>query len=253
MLAEERRQRILHALSRQGAVTVTALSRTLGYSESTLRRDLHRLAATGLLRRTHGGAVVESGYAEYEPRPQDKAVLHEAEKRAIGRTAAQLVAPGDVVALNGGTTSVEVARAIRGVPGLHVVTNSVGVAAELADHGIEVTVTGGSLRRSLELSGPLTEQAMRDLHVHTAFVGVDGLSLHRGLTTYNMIEARTNRAIIEHAERVVVVADHTKIGKVTTALIAPCQVISTLITDTAAPADCLDQFRAAGIEVILAL
>jgi DeoR/GlpR family transcriptional regulator of sugar metabolism len=116
-----------------------------------------------------------------------------------------------------------------------------------------VTVTGGSLRRSLELSGPLTEQAMRDPHVHTAYIGVDGLSLDHGLTTYNLIEARTNRAIIDHAERVVVVADHTKIGKVTTALIAPCQVVSTLVTDAGAPEECLDQFRAAGIDVLLAL
>jgi DeoR/GlpR family transcriptional regulator of sugar metabolism len=234
-------------------VTVTDLSHALGYSESTLRRDLHRLASTGLLRRTHGGAVVQPNYADSEPRPQDKAVLHDAEKRAIGRMAAQLVAPGDVVALNGGTTTVEVAHAIRSIPDLHVVTNSIGVAGELADQGIEVTVTGGSLRGSLELSGPLTEQSMRDLHVHTAFIGVDGLSLHHGLTTYNLIEARTNRAIIEHADRVVVVADHSKLGKVTTALIASCQVISTLVTDAAAPAECLDEFRAAGIEVVVAL
>ncbi len=253
VLAEERRQRILHALSRQGAVTVADLSRALGYSESTLRRDLHRLAGTGVLRRTHGGAVVEPNYADSEPRPQDKAVLLDAEKRAIGRAAAQLVAPGDVVSLNGGTTTVAVARAIRGIANLHVVTNSIGVAAELGDQDIEVTVTGGSLRRSLELCGPLTEQSMRDLHVQTAFVGVDGLSLDHGLTTYNLIEARTNRAIIERADRVVVVADHSKIGKVTTALIAPCRVVSTLVTDAAAPAQCLDQFRAAGIEVVLAL
>jgi DeoR/GlpR family transcriptional regulator of sugar metabolism len=253
MLAEERRQQILHALSRQGAVTVTILSQTLGYSESTLRRDLQRMARAGLLRRTHGGAVVERTYVEPEPRPQDKAVLHRAEKRAIGHAAARLVAPGDVVALNGGTTTVQVAHAFRGIADLHVVTNSIAVAAELADQAVEVTVTGGTLRRSLELAGPLTEQTVGDLYVRTAFIGVDGLSLQYGLTTYNLIEARTNRAIIERAERVVVVADHTKIGKVTTALIAPCRVVSTLITDAAAPPERLDELRMAGIEVIIAL
>ena len=114
-------------------------------------------------------------------------------------------------------------------------------------------MTGGVLRRTLALSGPFTEQALRDLHVHSAFIGVDGMSLELGLTTYNLIEARTNRTIIEHAERVVVVADGTKLGKKTTVVIAPCTVVSTLITDVGAPAERLDEFRRAGIEVIIAL
>jgi len=257
LLGEERRRRIARALARQGAVQVTWLSRDLGCSEATLRRDLQRMEDDGLLRRTHGGAVVDatdSGVAT-EPSLRDKAVLRAAEKQAIATAAARLIAPGDVVALNGGTTTVEVARRLRdhAPESLRVLTNSVGVAVELADvPGMDVMLTGGSLRGSLELSGPLAEQSLRDLYVDTAFIGVDGLTVAHGLTTYNQAEAYINRAMMGRARRVVVVADHTKIGRVTMALIAPARAMAVLVTDALAAPDELAGFRAAGVEVIVA-
>lgn len=253
MLGEERRDRILQALDLQGAVKIAALRALLGCSEATLRRDLQQLEDDGLLRRTHGGAVRLKPEALHERSLRDKAALCAEEKQAIGRTAAALVTPGAVIALNGGTTTAQVARALRQLPNLRLVTNSIGVAAELADQSnVEVTVTGGTLRGSLELYGPHAEQMLRQLFVRTAFLGVDGLTLQHGLTTYNPLEAHTNQVIISRAERVVVVADHTKIGRVTMALIAPCSAIHMLITDRAAPPDELDALRAAGIEVLLA-
>ena len=147
----------------------------------------------------------------------------------------------------------QVARALREVPHLRLVTNSIGVAAELYDRPDgEVIVTGGRLRGTQELHGPLAEHALRDLYVHTAFIGIDGLTLEHGLTTYNPLEAYVNRTIIARAERVVVVADHTKIGRVTLALIAPCEAIHILITDANAPDGELDALRAAGVEVVIA-
>jgi len=229
MLGEERRKKILRELSFRGAITVTSLRQTLGYSETTLRRDLQRMAEAGLLRRAHGGAVIDVVDDPIESSPTAKAVLHADEKQAIGAAAARLVTPGDTLALNGGTTTAQVARALRGLTPLRLVTNSIGVASDLAGQpGIEVTLTGGTVRGSLELSGP------------------------HGLTTYDQVEAQTNRAIIAHAERVVVVADHTKIGRVTMALIAPYQAVHTLVTDEAASADDLDALRERGIEVIIA-
>lgn len=254
LLAEERRRRVMEALARRGAVSVAALSRALGSSEATLRRDLQRLEEEGLLRRTHGGAVLAGDSAEAELFPPDKAALQVVEKRAIADAAARLVAPGEVVALNGGTTTLEVARRLRAVEGLRVVTNSVGVAAELAGTpSLEVTLTGGTLRGSLELFGPLAEQALRNIYVDTAFIGVDGFTLQHGLTTYNQAEAYINRIMIGQARRVIVVADHTKIGRVMMALITPARAIAALITDTAAPRDQLDEMAAAGIEVVVAV
>lgn len=253
MLGATRRDRILHELERQGAVKVAALRDALGFSEATLRRDLQLMEEGGLLRRAHGGAVRLKPDNGRERSPRDKAALCVEEKHAIGRAAAGLVTPGDIVALNGGTTTLQVARALRSVGNLRVVTNSIGVAAELAEQpGMEVTVTGGTLRGSLELYGAQAEQALQHLFVRIAFVGVDGLTFRHGLTTYNPLEAHTNGVIMSRAERVAVVADHTKIGRVTMALIAPCTAVHMLITDRAAPADELTALRGAGIEVILA-
>jgi len=254
LLAEERRRRIMAALARRGAVQVSALSQALGCSEATLRRDLRRLEEEGLLRRTHGGAVFTGDSPEAEPLPQDKATLQVVEKRAIAVAAARLVAPGEVVALNGGTTTLEVARLLRPIDNLRVVTNSVGIAVELAGApGLEVTLTGGTLRGSLELFGPLAEQLLRNVYVDTAFIGVDGLTVRHGLTTYNQAEAYINRIMIGQARRVIVVADHTKIGRVTMALIAPVGDVVALVTDAAAPRAQLDELRAAGIEVVVAV
>lgn len=253
MLSAERRDRILDALDRHGAVKVTTLHDTLGFSEATLRRDLQQLEDDGLLRRTRGGALRLKPEVVQERSVSDKAAICAAEKQAIGRAAARLVLPGDVIALNGGTTTAQLARALHQVASLRLVTNSIGVAAELAGRpNVEVTVTGGTLRGSMELYGPQAEQMLEHLFVRTAFLGVDGLTLRHGLTTYNPLEAHTNQAIIARAERVVVVADHTKIGRVTLALIAPCSAIHTLITDSAAPTGELEALRAAGIEVLIA-
>lgn len=253
LLGEERRERILTMLTQQGRINAAALSRRLGCSVATLRRDLQSLQEAGLLRRTHGGALRLRAQPELEPSIAEKAAACAAQKRAIGIAAAQLARPGDAVAFTGGTTTVQVARAIRDVPHLRAVTNSISVAAELVvSPEVEITVTGGRLRGTLEMHGPLAEQSLRDLYVDIAFIGVDGLTLRHGLTTYNQLEAAVNRLLIERARRVVVVADHTKIGRVTLALIAPSRSMHTLITDAAAPAHELEALRAAGIDIIIA-
>jgi len=254
LLAAERRLRIMEALARRGAVGVATLSHILGCSEATLRRDLQRLDDEGLLRRTHGGAVLRDDGPAAELFPSDKAVLQVGEKRAIAAAAAKLIAPGETVALNGGTTTLEIARRLRTIDNVRVVTNSIGVAAELAGvPGLEVTVTGGTLRGSLELSGPLAEHSLHNLYVDTAFIGVDGLTAQQGLTTYNQSEAFINRAMIGQARRVIAVADHTKIGRVMMAFIAPVDALAILITDSAAPRAHLAELRAAGIEVVVTL
>jgi DeoR/GlpR family transcriptional regulator of sugar metabolism len=253
LFATERRDRILDTLDQTGSVTVSDLHVVMGASEATLRRDLQLMEDDGLLRRTHGGAVRLRPELAHERSVSDKARLCSVEKQAIGRAAARLVSAGDVVALNGGSTNVQVARALRHIENLRLVTNSIGVAMELAGQpNVEVTVSGGTLRGSLELYGADAEHMLEHLYVRTAFLGVDGLSFRQGLTTFNPLEAHTNQVIISRADRVVVVADHTKIGRVTLALIAPCSVVHTVITDSAAPAQELEALREAGIEVIFA-
>ncbi|HLT59464.1 MAG TPA: DeoR/GlpR family DNA-binding transcription regulator [Limnochordales bacterium] len=249
MMKEQRQQRILSELAQRGAVSVVDAARLLGVSEATIRRDLDELARQGKLRRTHGGAVA---LEHHEELPFNlKAISFAAEKRRIGAAAAALIQPGQVIGCTGGTTVAHVAKALRGKR-VVVVTNAINIAVELAaSEETEVIVSGGSLRsRSLEMVGHVAERTFRELYVDVAIMGVDGISLEHGLTTYHLSEAHTNRVLIEQAREVWVVADHSKVDKVTPAFIGPLSLVRRFITDTEAPAAFLEELRLRGIEVI---
>jgi DeoR family transcriptional regulator of aga operon len=240
---------ILERLADDGTVGVAALASELGVSEATVRRDLRALDEQRLLERSHGGAV--SHGTVYELPVRYRGGHARAEKQRIAREAAARVQDGDVVALTGGTTTTEVARLLGRRSGLSVVTNALNIAAELAVRpNLKLVVTGGVARSaSYELVGPLAEGTLRAVNVDTAFVGVDGIDAAAGLTTQNETEAATNRALLERARRVVVVADATKLGHVAFASICPLQAIDELITDDGADAGALRRLRAAGLQV----
>lgn len=223
----------------------------LGVSEATVRRDLRALEQAALLRRTYGGAALADQGDELPY--QFKVTAFLPEKRRIGAAAASMIQPGQVVGCTGGTTVAQVIRALKGKP-VTIVTNSVTVATELASSPeAEVIVTGGVLRgRSYELVGPVAERTIKDFYLDVALIGVDGLSLHHGLTTYNHAEAYANRSFMERARETWVVADHSKLGKVTPAIIAPIDRLRCLITDTDAPGDMVAELRARGVQVALA-
>jgi DeoR family transcriptional regulator of aga operon len=243
---------ILQRLNESGSVGVTELAAELGVSEASVRRDLHRLEEQNLLTRTHGGAVA-SGVL-YELPMRYRGGQHHEAKRAIAAAAAALVTPEtSSVGLNGGTTTTEVARALSGRPGLRVVTNALNIASELAVRStIELVVCGGSARpESYELVGPLAEQTLAHLNLDIAFIGVDGISPTAGLTTHHEVEAQTNRALARTADRVVVVADSSKLGKRGFARISDLSLASELITDTGADPDLVDALHNAGLPVHL--
>lgn len=212
MRQEDRLGLILQQLNEHGSVGVTGLAERLQVSEASVRRDLHLLENQKLLKRTHGGAVA-SGVL-YELPMRYRGGQHYEAKRAIAETAAALVAP-DVasVGLNGGSTTTEVARALASRPGLRVVTNALNIASELAVRAnIELMVCGGSARaESYELVGPLAELTLSNINLDVAIIGVDGISPVAGFTTHHEVEAHTNRALVRAAERVVVVADSSKL------------------------------------------
>ncbi len=250
MTASSRRGAILDLLTRNGFVEVPSLQRQLGCSEATIRRDLDQLQREGRLRRTHGGAVREG---QRERALTTKVHESVAEKEAIAAAAVQMVPDGAAVGLGGGTTTQYVARALVGRTGLTVVTNAINIAIELASKDIRMIVTGGELRsETYELVGPLAEPAASQLHLDIIFVGVDGLSAEGGLTTHNPIEARVDRVLIDQANEVVVVADHSKLGRKTFARIAPIEVAHTLITDRDADPALVRELERAGVRVIIA-
>jgi DeoR family transcriptional regulator of aga operon len=248
--ASARRATILDVLTRDGFVDVSGLQKSFGCSEATIRRDLGQLQREGHVRRTHGGAILD-GYRE---RPFNLKLGEMAkEKQAIARAAALLVQDGQAVGFTGGTTTLEVARAMATRSGLTIVTNAVNISMELAGGDMRVIVTGGELRsQTYELVGPLAEPVAAQLHLDLIFVGVDGLSTKGGLTTHNTIEARVDRALIERASHVAVVADHTKLGRKTFAQIAPLAFAHTLITDIGARSETVQEIERAGLRVIVA-
>ncbi|MEU6989710.1 DeoR/GlpR family DNA-binding transcription regulator [Streptomyces sp. NPDC046465] len=232
MFAAERRQLILEMVRANGAVSLRELARVVQTSEVTVRRDVRALEAEGLLDRRHGGAVLPGGFTRESGFPQ-KSHLATAEKTAIADLAAGLVEEGEAIVVGAGTTTQELARRLARVPGLTVVTNSLLVAQALAHaNRVEVVMTGGTLRGSnYALVGSGAEQSLQGLRVTRAFLSGSGLTAERGLSTSNMLSASVDRALVQAAAEVVVLADHTKLGTDTMFQTVPTDVITRLVTD----------------------
>lgn len=221
-----------------GAVSLRELARVVQTSEVTVRRDVRALEAEGLLDRRHGGAVLPGGFTRESGFPQ-KSHLAAAEKTAIADLAASLVEEGEAIVVGAGTTTQELARRLARVPGLTVVTNSLLVAQALAHaNRVEVVMTGGTLRGSnYALVGSGAEQSLQGLRVTRAFLSGAGLTAERGLSTSNMLSASVDRALVQAAAEVVVLADHTKLGTDTMFQTVPTDVVTRLVTNEPPPGD----------------
>lgn len=251
-LPAERHRRIEELLREHRVVRVSSLSELMGVSEVTIRRDLEALERRGVLERTHGGAVITHRMRS-EPAWYEAASTNPEEKRWIGEAAAALVEPGDTLYLNGGTTTLQVFRSLR-APGVKVVTNHVGIAIEAADRDVELLLLGGHYRApSNSVVGPFATDALRRTHATKAFLGVEGVSLTSGLTTPVASEAEIAQVMIEQTRgRVIVVADHSKVGTVADFVIAPLEQVDAFVTDAGIGTEYRDQLADAGVEVVVA-
>jgi len=243
---------VLKAVNSRGAVGLAELADELQVSAATLRRDLADMEDQGLLIRTHGGARPQAVHDEVPVHLRDLEAREA--KRRIALRAAELIPAGPyAVALTGGTTTAEIAKALSRRTQLTIITNALTIALELAARPTtKVILTGGMVRStSFEAVGVLAENTFKAVNVGTAILGVDGISAAGGATTHDEVEARTNNAMVEHAQRVMVVADGSKVGRVTFAQMADIASIDLLITDTTADPDELERLRAAGVAVHL--
>lgn len=234
-LARQRQTLILERVREQGAVRVADLVRALGVSDMTIRRDLELLHDRGLIEKVHGGAAAIEGSSLFEPGFTVKSSLMQNEKSAIAGSAVSLVAPGTAIAISAGTTTYALARRLIDVPGLTVLTNSVPVADVLYRDGRPdqtVILSGGVRTPSDALVGPFAVEVIRSLHVDTVFMGSHGMDSRSGFTTPNILEAETNRALIEASRRLVVLADHTKWGIIGISSVARLEDADTIITDS---------------------
>lgn len=251
MIRAERHDIILSKLAKRDSVSVGSLSSLLGVSEATVRCHLTELGDKGFVGRTYGGATLRD--ADDELPFSSKVTAHLGEKRRIGVATAGLIAPGQVVGCSGGTTVVQTMRALRG-KAVRIVTNAVNVPPEfVGSPETEVWVTGGLFRgRTFELVGRIAERTLGDMNLDIALLGVDGLSLEGGLTTYNQTEAHVSHEFVARAQKVWVVADGSKLGLIKPAVMAPLAKLTRLVTDTGASVDFVAHLRREGIEVVLA-
>lgn len=234
MLARQRQAKILERVREDGAVRVADLVRDLGVSDMTVRRDLEVLDDRGLLEKVHGGATAIEGSALFEPTFAAKSSLQQAEKDAIAVAAAALVEPGMAIAVSAGTTTYALAQRMVDIPRITVVTNSIRVTDVLQQNGRPdqtIILTGGVRTPSEALVGPFAVAALRTVHVDLVFVGVHGMDPHSGFTCPNLLEAETDRALIDAARRLIVVADHTKWGVIGISSIADLDQADVLVTD----------------------
>jgi DeoR family transcriptional regulator of aga operon len=247
---------LLELMSPDGQLSVTDAAKALGVSLATIRRDMDDLAKQQLVTRTRGGVI--AGNVSYDLPLRYKTARHAAEKQRIGRAAAAVISPGATVALNGGTTTSEVARALATRPDLQngdaaitVVTNAMNIANELAvRQHIKIVVTGGVARtQSYELIGPLATLVLAELTLDWAILGVDALDARSGATAHHEGEANINRLMATRAERVMIVADGSKLGHRAFARICAVDEIDTVVTDREAPEAMLAGFAERGINV----
>lgn len=253
MFPEERRREIVTGLKRDGRCLVADLARRLEVSEVTIRQDLDVLEREGVLRRTHGGAILNVKIGLERPF-QVEETAHAAEKGRIALAAVDLVSSGDTLILDVGTTVTAAARHLvdqKKKP--TVFTNGLNIAAILeADPDITTVVTGGTLRpKQHSLVNPLAEFILPRIHADMALIGVSGIEAEHGVTNVNVAEAEMKALFVRAARRRVVLADSSKIGKVALAKFADLQEIDLLITDLGADEDDIAAIRDKGLEVKL--
>jgi DeoR family transcriptional regulator of aga operon len=249
----ERHRQILTLLVKQGRLSVAEVVKKFAISEATARRDLGSLASEGKARRVHGGIIA------VEEAPPELPILErtseEAEEKArIGRMAAELIGDKETIFLGSGTTVLEVARNLRDRRQLTVITNSLPVLNMLAgSKEITVISLGGMLRASeLSFIGHITQQALEEIRADKVIVGTRGISLEHGLTNDYLEETLTDRAILKTGRQAIIVADSTKINRVSTALLAPLRNIHTIVTDSKVDRKFLLAVKRQGIQVVVA-
>jgi len=248
MLAETRRRRLLELITRQGYATLDELVRVIGVSESTIRRDLESLDLSGSIKRTHGGAIY-TGEVRSMPAFEERTATAAAEKRAIGLAAAGLLDDGDTVLLDGGTTTMEVARALVGRR-LQVVTNSLPIAQLLASsQQTDLILIGGYIypRTGVAL-GPLAIATMQSIRVRTAILGAGGI-VAEGIYNSNSLLVETERQMMCCGQEVMIVADHTKFGRLALARLCGLEDVDQVVVDSALTDQDRAMLEGAGVSI----
>lgn len=254
-ITANRHLRLLDLLKRRGPSRVDELSELLGVSPVTIRRDLDLLSRQELLERTHGGARLKPTPINGMPERdfQEKGGRMAAEKQAIAAKAVELLHDNEIVFINSGSTTLSFIENL-GNRNLKAFTNNAWAITANKSPGIELMVLGGEYReQSRSLVGIMTLEALENIHSNKTFLGTNGISLEKGLTTTVQQECSINQAMVRNTNGpVIVLADHTKIGRISNFVSTPLEDVDIIITDSGCPKEDVEQLLAQGINVIIA-
>jgi len=246
-----RRSRLLDVVKRDGFVSVSRIAESLGVSEMTVRRDLEVLQKSGHVDRTFGGAVRREVYDAREPVFDRRRRNHAAAKRAIALSASELVASGETVGIDVGTTALALAGELSGRTDIRVFTNNLRAAMELSGGGSAVYVPGGQVRQSeLSIVGAAAVAQLKTFFLDRVFIGVSGIT-ETGLYDYSIEDTEVKRTFIERTERVVVLCDSSKFDRRSLALVAALDEIDVIVTDEAPPSHLRAALEAANVEIMV--
>jgi DeoR/GlpR family transcriptional regulator of sugar metabolism len=252
-IPEYRREYILKEIEQKGSVSIVNVAEVLKVSDMTIRRDLAELEKEGLLRRTYGGAVINTHRA-YEPPLALRSTQASEAKQRIGKAAAELVSDGDAVALDVGSTALAVAKNLIGRQNLTIITPSLHIANLFINQpDVRLILPGGIVRPGeASLVGSLTIQAFEGIFFDRLFLGVGAIDARAGLTEYNWEDAQIKQVMLKSAKEVVAVADSSKFGRVAFALICHFNAIQRLVTDQLPPEPLLKKLNEAGVKLVVA-
>jgi DeoR family transcriptional regulator, fructose operon transcriptional repressor len=254
MKFEERKRFIMGRLSQFEQVEVVDITDAFQVSAITARRDLDQLEKEGLLVRTHGGAIKQPRIATKKKlfSYDEKAEANKERKEYIASVAVKLIQEGDVIFIDSGSTLYHLAAYLKNFENLIVITNSLPVTSDLLGHpNIGINLIGGEVDHERKaVYGLVAANTLEHYHVNKAFIGADGVSLHRGLTTYDEKEAAISRKIAAAADEVYLLSDSSKIEKNSFVKFAPLSILKALVTDYDLPAEIKSAYSENGITII---
>ncbi len=248
---EERLEKILAMLEKEDRLVTKDLPKLLNTTTVTIRKDLALLEQRGLLKRTHGGAIKVKKLFKGQAL-NEKEKINLGQKRRIVKKAAQMIQEGDTILLDSGSTTSLIAKEIKGMKNITVITNAINIANDLVDSELEVILVGGSLIKDTStLVGPLADETLRKISCDKLFMGVDGVDFNVGLTTPNILEAHTSRVMMSIAGEVILVVDETKFGRRSLGVISKLKDIDKIITTKVLSPKELEEFSMAKVTVYM--
>lgn len=255
MFLEERQEQIMQRLKERQSVRITDLVKDFGVTRETIRKDLYELEKKGLIRKVHGGAVLNKAeLTNAEPPYHKRSLLNPEEKERIAKRAAEFVENGDTLYLDIGTTTLMLAKQLKAKENLTIVTNSLLIAMEFGNEpNHKVVLSGGDLRAGeLSLSGPAALLSLQDYFVDKAFIGVAGVAEESGFTDFHVQEAELRKFMLRRAKETYVLADHSKMYITAFCKSADFQDVDVVITDSGTLPDMVKMLQNQGVEVVIA-